>query len=370
MADKNRQHYVPKFYLRNFSENERAIDTFNLTNSKYIQNASIKDMCQRHNFYGADNRMENYLAEVESRASMLIKNVLRSNKFPEIGEDYLDLFQFLLISEARNLKIAESTNYAADYIAKLFIEKHPEFKDLDLDAFKLVLKEPSTMNIAAAVEGTKFILDLRPLLIIEKTGGTRRFITSDNPLIRYNSFYLSKKYPGGFGLMVRGLQLFFPITPHKCILLYDSMAYDIPNDQEHVLYLNKARDVDQLNELFFLNAHNNVFFNQKVRNSYIEGLHYKLRKEPRVGDTSREIQAFNAVDPREGKLLHFSPNRVQKLFNFSWLKLSQFASGLAVPNHMGGLQRTESPYIQEQLEEDKLEYEKERPPFKTRYFRA
>ncbi|MFF2015236.1 DUF4238 domain-containing protein [Paenibacillus sp. NPDC058177] len=136
MADKNRQHFVPKFYLRNFSNNIKAIDTFNLTNSKYIQNSSIKDMCHRHNFYGADNRMENFLAEViESKASLLINIILETNQFPKEIEEYIHLYQFLLISEARNFKIAESINNSANFIARSILEQHPEFKDSDLDAY-------------------------------------------------------------------------------------------------------------------------------------------------------------------------------------------------------------------------------------------
>lgn len=212
---KNRQHYVPKFYLRNFSDNLNAIDTFNLTNAKYIQNASIKDMCQRHNFYGADNRIENFLNEViETKACLLIRQVLETNEFPQTMQDYVHLFMFLLVSEARNLKVAESANHTVDMLAKAILEQHPDFQDFDLDKFTIKLNEPATYNIQTAIEGTPLVLDLKPLLIVEQTGGARRFITSDNPLIRYNSFYLSKNYPGGFGYINRGAQFFFFRSRH------------------------------------------------------------------------------------------------------------------------------------------------------------
>ncbi|WP_145142367.1 DUF4238 domain-containing protein [Paenibacillus sp. Y412MC10] len=361
MPEKNRQHYVPKFYLRNFSDNERAIDTFNLTNSKYIKNASIKDMCQKHNFYGADNKVENFLADVESEASSIIKNVLKTDDFPEVLKDYIHLFEFILISEARNLKIAETNNYFADFLLKQMLEHHPDAKDIDLNELKIELNEPATTPIASAIEGTKLILDLEPLLIIEKTGGTRSFITSDNPMIRYNSFYLHKRYPGGYGYMDRGAQFFFPISPSKCILLYDFNAYDIPGKQGNILYLNRARDVDQLNELFFLNAYNNVFFNQRVRKDYIEGLQYKCRREPRLNDIGREVQTLGSAGPRGGQVFQFGHNHVRKLFNFPWLKLSSFANRLAVPDHMGGIQRTESQYISDKVEERRLEFANQRP---------
>src|SRR5690554_1954063 len=107
MSEKNRQHYVPQF-----SENKKAIRTFNISNSKYIEYASIKDMCQKHNFYGADKKVEDFLnVEIETKASAIIKNILDSNIIPnQIDEEYVHLAMFLLVSEARNLKIAESNN--------------------------------------------------------------------------------------------------------------------------------------------------------------------------------------------------------------------------------------------------------------------
>jgi len=158
-------------------------------------------MCQRHNFYGADNQMENFLAEeIESKANELLKKVLETNKFPQIWDDYLHLCQFLMISEARNLRTADSTNHLVDMLAKILLESHPETQHLksELDKFKIELDRPANMNIEITIRNSALILDLKPLLIIEQTGGARKFITSDNPLIRYNSLYLKKGYLGGF----------------------------------------------------------------------------------------------------------------------------------------------------------------------------
>ncbi|WP_342615078.1 DUF4238 domain-containing protein [Peribacillus frigoritolerans] len=363
MGEKNRQHYVPKFYLRNFSDTEKSIDSFNIINSKYIPNASIRGMCQKHNFYGADNKVENFLdKEIEAKASVLIK------KFPNINaEEYIHLVMFLLVSEARNLKHADSNNKMADYMAKTLMKEHPDFKDIDLDSFIIEMKEPANYNIQIALESTPLILDLEPILIVEQTGA-RKFITSDNPLVRYNSFYLSKRYLGGFGYVTRGMQIFFPISPQKCILLYDSLAYDIPDAKNGVLTLRKARDVDQLNELFYLNAYNNVFFNQRIKKGYIEGIHNKNKQTPKIKELEREVASFKSPDSN-GTLISFSQNRVSKKINFSWIKNSEFANSLNIPSHMGGINRTESPYIREVLAKKQAEFAKNTPPFEEKYFR-
>ncbi|WP_289142357.1 DUF4238 domain-containing protein [uncultured Brevibacillus sp.] len=369
MAEKNRQHYVPKFYLRNFSDSVKAIDTYNITNSKYIPNASIKDMCQKHNFYGADKKMENFLnEEIEAKASSIIRRILDTNEFPNNMEDYLHLVMFLLVSEARNLKHADSTNNMADYVAKTIMKEHPDFKNFDLEEFKIELNEPANHSIEAAIEGVRFVHDLVPLLIVEQTGA-RRFITSDNPLIRYNSFYITKRYPGGFGYINRGMQFFFPISSQKCILLYDSLAYEIPEAKDGVLTLRKARDVDQLNEFFYFNAYNNVFFNQKTKKEYIEGIHFRNSRTPKIKELEREISSFKSVDS-DGKLIHFSQNKISKRVNFSWIKISKYANDLKIPSHMGGINRTENHFIREFLQKEKIMFEKNHPSFKERYYRA
>jgi hypothetical protein len=367
MGEKRRQHYVPKFYLKNFSNSKKAIDTFNITNSKYIRNASIKDMCQRHNFYGSDKKVENFLnEEIETKASSIIKSILDTNEFPSNYEDYIHLVMFLLVSEARNLKFAESTNNMVDFMTKTIIKEHPDFKNIDIEKFKIEMNEPANFNIKIAIESIPLVLDLEPILIVEQTGA-RRFITSDNPVVRYNSFYLSKKYPGGFGYITRGLQFFFPISPHKCILLYDRLAYDIPEVEKGVLTLKKARDVDKLNELFYLNAYNNVFFNQKTKKEYIEGIHYKNLRTPKIRELEREVASFKSVDSN-GKLISFSPNKVSKNINFSWIKISKFANSLKIPSHMGGINRTESPFVREFLKKERAKFQNDRPPFKEKYF--
>lgn len=353
MAEKNRQHYVPKLYLRNFTENKHAISTYNITNLKYIPNASIKNMCQKHNFYGADNKLENYLNdEFETKTAPIIKNIIETNQLPAaFSGEYNQLIMFILVSEARNLKLADSFNSMFDFLMKTVISKDPSGKEIDLDSFNVELTGSPALSIQTALESTPLILDLKPLLIIENSGG-RKFITSDNPVIRYNSFYKIKNYMGGIGYISRGLQLFFPLSPKHCLLLYDEHAYDIPEVENNILILRRARDVDQLNELIYLNAYNNIFFHHTTKIDYVNELYYKNRRTPKIGELGRETAAFKSVQSNN-EIIHYSPNRVTKKFNFPWMKLSNWAQGLRLPAHAGGLNREESHFISEFLKRER-----------------
>ncbi|MEQ2529213.1 DUF4238 domain-containing protein [Bacillaceae bacterium CLA-AA-H227] len=350
MGENKRQHYVPQFYLKNFSDSKKFINTYNISRSKYIPEASIRDMCQKENFYGADKKLEHFLNRViETDTSTIIKDIINTNTFPnKEREEYIQLIVFLLVTEARNLKAADSTNNMFDIMSKNMLSLYPDIKKSDLDSFKIKLEQPSHHNIKIAIESAPLVYDLEPLLIVEPTGA-RKFITSDNPVVRYNSFYLEKNYFAGFGHVTRGLQLFFPISPQKCILLYDKHAYDIKGEKNGVLNL-KAREVDQLNDLFYLNAYNNVFFNQKTKKEYIEGIHYKNKNIPKISELEREVSLFKSVNSH-GSLFHFSQNKVSKKINFSWMKTSDFAKSLTMPAHLGGVHRTESLVIRRFIEE-------------------
>lgn len=356
MGEKSRQHYVPKFYLRNFSNSKKAIDTFNISNSKYIPNASIKDMCQKNNFYGSDKEVENFLNEdVESPASPVIKNMIDHFELPKTEVDYITLVKFILVSETRNLRAADSTNNMVDYFAKTLIKNHPEFKDdLDLDKFTISWNEPVNHLIDFAIESIPLVLDLEPILLVEKTGA-RRFLTSDNPVVRYNSLYMLKKYNRGFGYATRGLQLFLPISPHVCLLLYDKLAYDIPGVKNNMLTLTRAKDVDQLNEFFYLNAYNNIFFNQTTKESYIESLHKKNSHKPKISEFEREISTVKSINS-ESEFITISHNKVAKHFRFPWLRVSRFANNLKFPSHMGGLNRMEYHKIRELIRTRNAKY--------------
>lgn len=347
-AVKNRQHYVPKFYLRNFSNSEKSIVSFNITNAKYIENASIRNMCQKNNFYGSDNRVEDFLSdEIEGKAAAIIKQILQTSTIPILWEEYLHLLMFILVTEARNVKMSDTVDNMADFLSKSAISMNPEFKDIDLESFKVSVNNGVLMMIKAAMEMTPLLTGLESVVITEKSNA-RKFLASDNPVIRYNHLYLSKNYPGGFGLGTRGLLLFFPLSHDKCLLLYDNKVYNLPQLNNNELILSRAKDVDMINQLIFLNSYNNVFAHQRIKESYLQGIYRNNLSVPKMNDLDREAGKVRAVN-LEGDVIHFSNNRVVKLFNFSWLKYTDYGKKLVMPKHLGGIMREEAEFLSKTL---------------------
>lgn len=343
-ANKNRQHYVPKFYLRNFSDSEKGIGSFNITNAKYIEHASIRNMCQKNNFYGSDNEVEDFLSDnIEGKAASIIKQILKTNSIPEDPADYMHLLLFILVTESRNVKMSDSVDKMADFLSKVALSMNTEFEDVELDSFKVSLNNGVLMMIETAMKLTPTIADLEAVVITEKSNA-RKFLVSDNPVIRYNHLQLSKNYPGGFGLSTRGLMLFFPLSHEKCLMLYDGKVYNIPRLEGNELILNTAKDIDIINQLIYLNSYNNVFAHQKIKEGYLRDLHRNNFSVPKMSDLEREATKVKILN-LEGDAIYFSPNKVTKLLRFSWLNYTEYGKRLMMPKHMGGILREESLFL-------------------------
>lgn len=59
-TDKKNQHYIPKFYLRNFSYdgNKNQIGVFNIFNNIYVQQAKLKTQGSKNFFMASMERLK------------------------------------------------------------------------------------------------------------------------------------------------------------------------------------------------------------------------------------------------------------------------------------------------------------------------
>lgn len=67
------------------------------------------------------------------------------------------------------------------------------------------------------------ISDLLPCFLINKTEFP--FVFSDTPIVLYNTSFSQMRNRGVLGWQSQGLQVFYPLTPSVCLMLYDADAY-------------------------------------------------------------------------------------------------------------------------------------------------
>lgn len=66
MADKKKQHYVPKFYMKNFADSKKNVSVYNLKSKKVIADVPYNSQCYKDYFYGKDHVLEDEFAKKET----------------------------------------------------------------------------------------------------------------------------------------------------------------------------------------------------------------------------------------------------------------------------------------------------------------
>lgn len=292
--DKRRQHYVPKFYLRNFSENNKSVGIYLFKTNKIIEHGSINDNLWAEYFYGEDAMIENKLAEHEGRWNDIISSIINTERLPDTERDLTWLRYFILISSARTLKRGNQTNNDYTTLIKKVLEvEEPElFKRImnaGEDRLFVKMKYPALPFINVAQQFVPLVIDLKMELLINRS--TIDYVTSDNPTVFYNQLFQEKNLSRGFGWGESGIQFIVPISPRIAICMYDSEVYDI---KENILNSNST--INKLNELFLNNSDELIVFiyggDAKAKS---EKLSYIDRLVKRRGDTSVQDDDCNMI---------------------------------------------------------------------------
>jgi hypothetical protein len=281
MPNQKHQHYVPVFYLKRFSsdESKRMLSLFNLKSSRFIHGASVKDQAYKDNFYGWEREIENSLKVVEDRAGELLSEIIKKDTQPRWrSKEHHILLVFTYVSLFRTLQTAEILNELVDKTVKktifserrLNFHKSPYNKE-DLEKVQIGLSNAPQVLFGKILQALPLAEDLLFKLIINNT--PTPFISSDNPVVLYNQFFETREIFGSStGIDMKGLQIFFPISPKHLILFYDKDVYKVHGFMPQPVSLNNPSDIDFLNGLQYLNAHSNLYFNGSIADFYIKGL--------------------------------------------------------------------------------------------------
>lgn len=275
-SNKEAQHFVPKFYLKKFSNNndERSIGLYIKNQSKLVKCASIAGQSQKPYYYGEDGKIENLLMQIETPASRVFNRICETVALVKKPiDDYFRILHFTINLYFRNpiqseiLLVSDKgfNNHFEKYKSNPEIKKH-------LDN-KLTTAQSILFSLTQSPRISRMCLDLSSKLIVNKT--EIPFITSDNPVIKYNMFSDQFKNISA-GFTSHGLQIFLPLTPSLILMFYDPKAYLI-NEGDSIL-INDIIEVEQLNILQVLNCHNCLYFNQNTSDLYIQSLLVKSSK--------------------------------------------------------------------------------------------
>ena len=248
MPENKRQHYVPQNYLREFSADGVSVGVFLVETGKCVDKpAPINSQSQESFFYGKNLELEKRLSEIEQ---LLAEN--RRSIF-ECQANKLNLYQKEVLYQDMMLQMSR-TRYMANLYEEMAtakarrIWKHCNDEDVrkHADDFGVRFDNPIIAPMAILLQNLTICLDMDFKVLVNRT--CIPFVTSDNPVCRYNQYFEAhKRYHSG--LKNTGAQIYYPLSPMFAVLYYDGNVYKTKYRKRNFIEVTDVSDVNHLNGL-------------------------------------------------------------------------------------------------------------------------
>jgi len=325
MSNKKNQHFVPKLHLRNFSfeKNNKQIGVYNIHTGFFIQKAKLKFQASKPFFYGKDLDIENFLQIVESDSSTLIHQIIKDNIIPKFSsEEHGKILIYIILLLLRNPILIENIASYEKGMNNVIEKKFPKAKHIG-GANSLRDNLPNVFALSLIKRACLYTRDLHFKIIINKSD--IKFLTSDNPVIKYNQLLEKQNWINGgtTAFASLGLQYYIALNPETLIMFYDPATYKVGNKMEKTIEVTNNTDIMQLNLLHFLNCNSNVFFNElfteKIINDYFNRSK-KFKKANRV-----KITEYIDQTNSNHSLISTETSSCEIKLNLSFIKLTKIA---------------------------------------------
>ena len=263
MSERKYNHYIPKFYLANFSGNKKFIDKCILSSGKIIRTAPTKSTGGQDYLYGEEGEIEKTFSRLEGKWDTIVKEIILTESIPTSFEDYSYLLRFILLSENRTLSKANSNMefWGEQYRVIARLMKENGRINISDEAIEMIGAESPIPNLHD-LKNDLFIVnicaDLRMELI--KNISALPFVTSDHPVVKYNQLFMEHNYLRVYGYGQMGIQIFFPISPSLCLVLFDPVPYRLHNYCGNKFVVNNPDIIRSINTLVAGYANQELYF--------------------------------------------------------------------------------------------------------------
>lgn len=255
MSGMKKQHYVPQFYLRNFSEN-LYFNTYLINKSKLLIKIPIKGQCQLNNYYdkGDDKTWEINLSQLENEWSHAIRVANNSMSEDDIDDSTKQsLVSFGLVQVMRSTLARDSyLSRSWDTLKVSLLMENNNISEQELNSQKDYHYKNNNNVPATLLDMLKSLLPLIKDLEVKiiKYDCEETLLSSDNPVLMTNRLYPS------VGFAIAGLMYIFPISGSTLVVVYDHKIYQ--NKESFVISTNR-KEIRELNKLQLINANQIVF---------------------------------------------------------------------------------------------------------------
>lgn len=257
MPDNKKHHYVPRFYLRNFSHDGKAINLFNMERQKVVLRAPYKNQCYRDYYYGRDQKLEGILAGIEGASASIIRKIIDASLIPESEVERRNLSVYIM---AQNGRTPSAVAVIRQMHEKLLESAQEIAAEIGInESANLDIGDYVALSVITNIRAHENLGDLEGRLLLAPPD--QSFITSDVPVAFCNQLFSYRPRNDAASPGWLGFQLFFPLSDKIMLHLFDASVYSVPNQlRNNSLQLMDSRDVDQLNGLQIASAFENIFF--------------------------------------------------------------------------------------------------------------
>ncbi|MDL2220308.1 DUF4238 domain-containing protein [Eubacteriales bacterium OttesenSCG-928-N14] len=328
---RKRQHYVPQFYLGNFSD-ERSYVRILTVDGRLIPEASYKSQCYENYFYGQDGIVEAELGMLESQAAPIIHRLVNSENIGIADDEKNRLRQYMLYQYFRTSQFSNFlTERTADTVAEIAKMQFPSLDNKTLkDAASSVISDKEMLTPAKCFSLAKNlcpnILDLDVIVVAFKQH--YQLLCSDNPVIMLNMF---AKQHLGVGMM--GLTMILPISSNRVLIAYDSLLIDRENKTP------SYDDVKMLNMLQQYSSNEIVISSPSMDISMLNRL---TKQYSALQKMKKKINHVQTLDSPTDKVIMFSNQWIDLDYKFSFLHLNNMARSIPIA-YRDSLSRWKTP---------------------------
>lgn len=282
-----RQHYIPQFYLKQFSQKLYCYDKKN--ESKFSSDPS--NLAVKTDFYGGEyqglDSLETIFSKIENIHSLAMKKLIEEKNYYALSpDDKLSICEFFslqyLRTESQRLEIKQLYEEMINLVAKDIIPKNlkvglSEFGEIQnhLNIIK------DYQNFAKIFFNMKFITYENHTPI--------PFWTSDDPITKQNEYDIHAM--GNLGITNSGIEIHLPISPTLSIWAVDPILFrEMPNTyhtykKQHII---RENFLQLKNSLRFVYSNTNRF--HLIKSMLKDNPHFKegnRKMEIMIGESDK-----------------------------------------------------------------------------------
>lgn len=292
-----KQHYIPRCYLKRFSDNDKSIFTYDKQQSKAYP-ASMMSVCCEDDMYSiSDSYIEKNNEETDSHLNRLsLEHSHFANSVEPMFSQLLqsiDVIKDEWISqrEQYRLQFKEKRELALHLVTQFF--RHPQLKDSTVDDYLRMEKAGIDMVkwILAKEKGDESINDLKidvqceaPVLHAQLTylnnetlmdfadaiasniwmflvSKNSDFYTSDFPIVVEP--HVKNVRPMYMGLAQYGGELTYPLSPSLMLVVFDKVYFKEKEEYDCTFSIADDKEIRRQNMLRYFYAKRHVFSSKK-----------------------------------------------------------------------------------------------------------